>query len=107
MAPLALTPGVNLNPGTIGRLESQHVRSVFGRSTHTDITIALAEAHEGLPRPAHELDCHVLQAPAGTPSAVFGARHHEVGYYVIANLAERGCFAALKRTLRHGALSSA
>jgi len=46
------------------------------------------------------LDCHVLQAPAGTPLAVFGARHHDGGYYVIANLAERGCFAALKRTLK-------
>lgn len=95
-----LGEAINLNLGTIGRLESHYVRHVFGRSAHWDYSIALAEAHTGLPRPAHELDCRVLAAPAGTPLVVLGARHHDVGYYVIANLAERGCRGALKRVLK-------
>src|SRR5206468_3355881 len=90
-------PGVNLNLGTIGRLESHHVRRLLGDVVSGDRTVALAEAHEGLPRPAHELDCNVLDAPAGTPLLVLGARHHDVAYYVIANLSENGCWNALKR----------
>lgn len=92
--------GVNLSLGTVGRLESFHVSTLFGRSCHWDRSIVLAEAHSRLPRPGYELDCTVLQAPQGTPLIVVAARHHDVAYYVISNLAERGSWNAFKRVLR-------
>ena len=92
--------GVNFSLGTIGRLESFYVRTLFGSSCHWDKSIVLAEGHRGLPRPAHELDCAVLQAPHGTPLVVLAARHHDVAYYVIINLAERGSWNALNRVLK-------
>jgi hypothetical protein len=99
-APNEFFPRVNLNLGTIGRLDSHHVWRLFGDVASSDRTVALAEAHEGLPRPAHELDCKVLEAPTGTPLLVLGARHHDVAYYVLANLSEAGCWSALKRVLK-------
>jgi hypothetical protein len=99
------TSGVNLNLGTIGLLKS-HVASQLG--AHLPVTrdsyVALAEAHEGLPRPGRDLDCRVLRAPIAAPLVLLGAVHHNVGYYIICNVAERPAWTALKWAQKLGRL---
>src|SRR5687767_9311863 len=83
-------PSVNFNLGAIGRVEFYQVGRIGGPSpSHSDEFVAVAAAHAGLPRPPLDLDCHIIPTPECPNLLVLGATHHQVAYYVIANLAER------------------
>jgi hypothetical protein len=98
-------PSVNLNLGAIGRIEFYKVRSIGGPiPSASDEFAAIAAAHAGLPRPPVDLDCHIIPAPECPNLLVLGATHHQVAYYVIANLAERSAFAAMTGACKKGRL---
>jgi hypothetical protein len=90
------TPSVNLNLGAIGRVEFYKVGSIDGPSPSvSDEFAAITAAHAGFPRPPVDLDGHIIPTPECPNLLVVGAIHHQVAYYVIANLAERSAFAAM------------
>jgi hypothetical protein len=89
-------PSVNLNLGAIGRVEFYQVGRIGAPSPSlSDEFVAIATAHAGLPRPPADLDCRIVPTPECPNLLVLAATHHQVAYYVIANLAERSTFAAM------------
>jgi hypothetical protein len=92
----ARDPSVNLNLGAIGRVAFYKVHSIGGPiPPASDEFAAIAAAHAGLPRPPIDLDCHIIPAPECPNLLVLGATHHQVAYYIIANLAEQSAFTAM------------
>lgn len=92
------TGGVNLNLGTIGRVDWYHLSRLnapYGLS-HQDEYAVVVASNPGLPTPARDLDCQFFKSAVCAPLLVFAAVHHEVAYYVLANTAERSTFTALK-----------
>jgi hypothetical protein len=107
-SPSLLTPRavpsacVNLNLGTIGKVQSRLVARLGSTSVaREDETIVLTCAHSGVPRPAARgLDCTLLLPPECRKVVVFAATHHDVAYYVIVSLAERSAHSALRAALK-------
>lgn len=107
-SPSLLTPRavpsacVNLNLGTIGKVQSQLVTRLGGTSAALeDETIVLTRAHSGVPRPAARgLDCTLLLPPECQKVVVVAAAHHDVAYYVIVCLAEKSAHSALRAALK-------
>lgn len=93
---------VNLNLGTIGKVQSHVVHRLGGASApFEDETIVLTRAHFGVPRPAARgLDCTLLLPPECQKVVVFAATHHDVAYYVIVSLAEKFAYSALRAALK-------
>lgn len=69
-----------------------------------DAYVALAETHEGLPRPGRDLDCRVLRAPDAARLLLLAAIHHTAAYYLICILAERSTWTALNWVQKLGRL---
>lgn len=93
---------VNLNLGTIGKVQSHLVPRLGGTSAALeDENIVLTRAHSGVPRPAARgLECTLLLPPECRKVVVFAATHHDVAYYVIVSLAEKAAHTALRAALK-------
>lgn len=86
---LPRTLAISTSFGSIGPLQGQ-LRLLLGCSSHPidDKGAALAFAHEGLPRPGRDLDCHHFVLDCGAPLLVLAVKHHGSCFYVLVNLAD-------------------